>query len=131
MDKIALQEIERRYKNNGQHAEQVVRFTLTGIICKADNTPFDKATDCLQYQIKYGRATVCKGTDIKSYLQNDKASEYIYVSPDFKTAWIMNKTEWLDFCERFSEVTYESKKNGGGLKRKIKYASQKLLDYLG
>ena len=68
----------RQYKNNGQHMEQWTRFTLTGETAKADNLAHDKGADCLGYQIKSARATVCKGTDIRAYLATDMATEYIY-----------------------------------------------------
>ena len=51
------------YHNHGQNAEQSVRFTLTGE-AKADNVRYDLGADCLNYQIKSARATICKGDNL-------------------------------------------------------------------
>ena len=58
MEKITLKALERTYKNNGQHAEQVFRYTMCGKVCKADNR---EGADYQDIQIKSSRATVCKG----------------------------------------------------------------------
>ena len=63
------------YTNHGQNAEQSIRFALTGTIERADNLAHNLGTDCLTYQIKSARASVCKGTNIEEYLADDKASE--------------------------------------------------------
>ena len=80
MKKITLEQIERTYKNNGQHAEQIVRYTLTHKIQKADNR---EGCDIYDIQIKSSRATVCKGTDTDNYIDNDNANYYYYVNKDF------------------------------------------------
>jgi hypothetical protein len=126
MKKITLAEITRQYKNNGQHAEQVVRFTLTGEITKADNKAYNLASDCLNYQIKSARATVCKGCDLKAYLDADAASGYIYVMADFKTAYIMNRNEYEKFVYAFGTVTRESTKNGGATKIRLNHETNKM-----
>lgn len=131
MKKIALLPINRTYTNNGQHAEQVARYTLTGEICKADNKPFNTSTDCGIYQIKSARATVCKGLDIRAHVAKDKASAYIYVGADFTTAWIMSKEEYIAFCERFGQVTTDSKQNGGQIKIRLSKESKAMRAYLG
>ena len=76
MTTIELKELNRQYKNNGQHAEQVARYTLTGEVCKADNKPFTAGGDCGDIQIKSARATVCHGTDIKAHIAMDGANRY-------------------------------------------------------
>lgn len=43
---VQLKSIARTYKNNGQHAEQVARFTLTGKIEQADNKPCTAGGNC-------------------------------------------------------------------------------------
>ena len=117
------------YANHGQNAEQSIRKALTGEIAKADNVAQDKGTDCLGYQIKSARATVCKGTDIHAYLATDMATEYIYATAD-GTAYIMNRTEYIEFIEVFGTVTRESTRNGGGEKIRLKSESVALLAYL-
>lgn len=120
----------RRYSNNGQHAEQVARFTLTGEICKADNLRHDLGADCLNYQIKSARATVCKGTDLKAYLDRDAATAYIYVTADFKTAYIMSRAEYEEFVNEFGTVTRESSRNGGAEKIRLGHETTKMREWL-
>ena len=119
----------RQYKNNGQNAEQWVRFTLTGKTEKADNIAHNLGTDCLNYQIKSARATVCKGTNLTAYLAEEVATEFIYATQN-GIAYIMNKTEYLAFVEEFGTVTRESEKNGGSEKIRLKSESLALLAYL-
>ena len=121
--------IERRYANNGQHAEQVARFTLTGEIVKADNKPFTAGGDVLDIQIKSARASVCKGTSIEEYLADDKATEYIYGTKD-GIAYVMSKEEYIAFVKKFGTVTTESGKNGGVKKTRLKHETSAMLDYL-
>lgn len=127
MEKITLKPIERTYKNNGQHAEQVARFTLTGEIAKADNKAHDLASDCLNYQIKSARATVCKGTDLKAYLDTDASTAYIYVTANFENAYIMSRAEYEEFISEFGTVTRESTKNGGATKIRLGHETNKML----
>ena len=129
MEKITLTEIARQYTNNGQHAEQVVRFTLTGEIAKADNKAHNLEADCLNYQIKSARATVCKGTDLKTYLDTDAATAYIYVMADFKTAYVMSRNEYEKFVSIFGTVTRESTKNGGATKIRLSHETKKMLEW--
>lgn len=117
------------YANHGQNAEQSIRKALTGEITKADNLAHDKSADCLGYQIKSARATVCKGTDIRAYLATDCATEYIYGTND-GTAYIMSRTEYIEFVEVFGTVTRESSRNGGAEKIRLKSESVALLNYL-
>jgi hypothetical protein len=117
------------YANHGQNAEQSVRKALTGEVVKADNLAHNKGADCLGYQIKSARATVCKGTDIRAYLATDCATEYIYCTND-GTAYIMSRTEYIEFVEVFGTVTRESSRNGGATKIRLKSESVALLAYL-
>lgn len=119
----------RQYRNNGQHAEQWFRYTMTGEITKADNLEHDKGADCMGYQIKSARATVCKGTDLRAYLETDMATAYAYVTAQ-GTAYIMTKTEYIAFVEVFGTVTKESTKNGGAEKIRLKHETSALLTYL-
>ena len=118
----------RQYKNNGQNAEQWVRFTLTGKTEKADNIAHNLGTDCLNYQIKSARATVCKGTNLIAYINEEIATEFIYATQN-GIAYVMNKTEYLEFVTEFGTVTRESEKNGGTEKIRLKSESLALLAY--
>lgn len=122
--------IERTYKNNGQHAEQVARYTLTGEICKADNKPFYMGADCLDIQIKSARATICKGTDLMAHLTIDKADRYGYVTKDFDKMYIMTKAEYIDFVTEFGTITRDSKKNGGAEKIRLNKEGARMVAYL-
>ena len=92
------------YKNRGQQAERVFRYTNTGLLCKADNTPCTVSGDCGDVQVKSARATVCKGLDIESYIDTDKANSYAYITADYSIAYIMNPIEWITFVKAFSTI---------------------------
>ena len=129
MERIQMATIARAYVNAGQHAEQVFRFTMTGIISRADNRPATECGDCGDIQVKSARATVCKGTDIDKYLNADAAKRYAYVTADFKIAFIMSKTEWKQFVNKFGTVTRESAKNGGKEKIRLKAESKEMREW--
>lgn len=130
MEKITLaKNFSRQYKNNGQHLEQLFRFTLTGKVSKADNIAHDKGTDLFGYSIKSARATVCKGLDLVGYLATDKATEFVYITAT-ETAYIMNKSEYIEFCGLFGTITTESAKNGGREKIRLGHETKALLEWL-
>ena len=122
--------IQRTYTNNGQHAEQIFRYTLTGQICKADNTPSWVSGDCNDIQVKSARATICKGTNIAAHIEADAAKAYAYVTADFITAYIMTPVEWLTFTTTFGTVTRESQKNGGAEKTRLGKESKAMIEWL-
>lgn len=117
------------YKNHGQNTEQSIRHALTGRIEKADNIKHSVSADCLGYQIKAAKASVCKGTNIEKYLDEDKATGYIYGTRD-GIAYEMNRAEYTEFLIEFGYITRESKKNGGGEKIRLKDESKKMLQWL-
>lgn len=117
------------YSNHGQNAEQSIRYELTGKVEKADNLAHDKGADCMHYQIKSARATVCKGTDVIAYIEQDKATAYIYGTKD-GVAYVMTVTEYIEFIAVFGTVTRESSKNGGAEKIRLKSESTAMLKYL-
>ena len=117
------------YANHGQDAEQSFRFAVTGQLVKADNIAHTLGGDCLDMQIKSARATVCKGLDLKAYLDLDGAKRFVYVAND-GTAYIMSRAEYEQFCTEFATPTTESQKNGGGVKLRLKSESKALLEWL-
>lgn len=131
MEIIELKRLPKTYKNNGQHAEQVVKYTFTGKVYKADNTPFWIDADFMDIQIKSARATVCNTTDINNHLSHDKANRYGYVIKDFSKMVIMNKQEYLNFVLEFGSIERASQKNGGNLKIRLKSESKVMLEWLG
>ena len=122
--------IDRHYANNGQHAEQVARFTLTGEIVKADNKPFTAGADVLDIQIKSARATVCDGLDIRAHVALDVAKCYGYVTADFSKMYIMSPEEWIEFVEKFGTATTDSPKNGGRIKLRLSHESKAMRHWL-
>lgn len=130
MTTITLKALTRQYKNNGQHAEQVARYTLTGEICKADNKPFTAGGDCGDIQIKSARATICHGTDIKAHIAIDGANRYGYVNASFTEMYLMSADEWLEFASLFGTVTRESKANGGAVKMRLKAEGREMTEWL-
>lgn len=127
---LSLKNLERTYKNNGQHAEQVLRFTLTGEIIKADNLPAELGADIFDIQVKSARATICKGDDLNKYLELDAAKQYAYVNASFEKAYLMNKQEWKQFCETFGALDRESNKNGGGVKIRLGKETKEMMAWL-
>lgn len=117
------------YANHGQDAEQSFRFAITGQLAKADNLPHNLGGDCLDMQIKSARATVCKGLDLKAYLDMDGAKRFVYVT-NSGTAYIMSREEYEEFCTEFATPTTESQKNGGQAKLRLKSESEALLEWL-
>ena len=130
MTTINLPTIERMYKNNGQEAERIFRFAVSGELCKADNIRHDLGTDCGEYQVKSARATVCRGTDIEAYVATEVATKFAYVNADFTTAYIMNKDEYIAFATKFGTVTTESAKNGGHRKVRLKAEGTEMREWL-
>ena len=130
MTTITLAKLDRQYKNNGQEAERVFRYTLTGEIAKADNLRHDLGADCLNYQVKSARATVCRGRDLATYLAEDKATEFAYVLADFSKAVIMSREEYTEFVSLFGTVTRESTKNGGHEKIRLGHETEKMREWL-
>lgn len=122
-------EITSEYKNNGQRLEQIARFNLTGEVSKADNRKATECGDCLGFQIKSARATICKGTDIKAHLDSDAATAYIYVTAEL-IGYTMSKAEYLEFATEFATLTRESSKNGGAEKMRFKSESKAMLEWL-
>ena len=130
MTTIILATLDRQYKNNGQEAERIFRYTMTGEIAKADNLAHNLGADCLHYQVKSARATVCRGRDLATYLAEDKATEFAYVLADFSKAVIMSKEEYTEFVSLFGTVTRESAKNGGYEKIRLGHETDKMREWL-
>ena len=127
---IKLKPLKRTYKNNGQHAEQVVKFNLLGTIEKADNTPFYKSGDINNLQVKSARATVCKGLNLFEHLSQDKATSYGYVVKDFSKMFVMNRAEYIEFVTIFGTITRDSTKNGRAEKIRLKSESRAMIEWL-
>ena len=103
---------------------------MTGEIAKADNLAHNLGTDCLHYQVKSARTTICRGRDLLAYLAEDKATEFAYVCADFSKAYIMSKDEYVEFATKFGTVTCESSKNGGYEKIRLKAEGAEMREWL-
>ena len=130
MKKITLKKCPMVYKNNvGQQAQVTFIFNFTDKIVKADNIPHTVAADFNGIQIKSYHATVSRGTyDIDEYLKNDKATEFAYVTKDFKTAYIMSKIEYKILVDRFTEKDICS--TDGSPKLRLKRENKKMMSFL-
>lgn len=115
--------------NRGQAKEYAYRLQETGKALRADNRPHTEGGDLGDLQIKAARATVCKGLDLDSYLDADGAKAWVYIANDW-TAYTMDRTEWTAFVRAFGTVTYDSKKNGGGAKIRLKSEGREMTEWL-
>ena len=79
MTTITLTTIERTYSNNGQHAEQVLAYTLTHEIRKHDRVPFDKGSDIPEFKmsVKSSKASLMSG----NYCTKETKEEIIKFNP--------------------------------------------------
>ena len=128
MNKIELARIARYYKNNGQEAERVVRYTLTGRLEHADN---HEGADCMGYQIKTSKASICKGLDIRAHVAHDEATGYVYVLADLSTAYFMNADEYVAFIDLFAHADRDSNgKNHGNVKLRLKTENRAMREWL-
>lgn len=113
-----LAECERIYKNNGQHAEYRLAYTLTGEHRKADNRK--GGADVGIYQVKSFGATVCHGNNINAVLDEYADAERFAFVDNEKNVWYdMSKAEFLAFAKAFAVLTRDSEKNGGKEKYRL------------
>ena len=122
MKVVKLLPIKRQYKNNGQHAEQLADYALTGQIRKADRVPFDKGSDIpeLEASVKSARFTLAstlKGEtfeeQLEDYFSRTASKVAVYVSLQLETAFVMDMEEFRAFIETFCKLQRSSSKNGG------------------
>ena len=138
MTTITLATIERFYKNNGNHAEQVLAYTLTKEVRTHDHVAFDKGSDIPEFKmsVKSGGATLMSGNlchfekkeaIINEFFERTASELFAYVVGDFSTAYVMNCVEFAEFLAQFSNTCRESTQNGGKTKVQIYKESQKML----
>lgn len=141
MTTITMTTIERTYKNNGQHAEQALAYTLTHEIRKHDHVAYDKGSDIPEFHmsVKSSKASLMsakfcesenKSDIIAQFVTKSASTRFAYVVADFSKAYVMDGNEFAQFCELFSNTTRESSKNGGGVKVQIYAESAKMLRWL-
>lgn len=118
-------------KNNGQDLEQSARYYLTGEIVKADHVPFWVAGDCLNYQIKSAKATICTDCTLDEYLERSAAEMYLYCTLN-GDAYEMSPAQFREFVIQFSYASTSSKDSQGVRHAtiRLKGESQALLRWL-
>lgn len=140
MTYVNLTQIERIYKNHGQHCEQMFAYTITGEIRKHDNKRFDKASDIpeIDCSVKSEGFTLSqrlvgetKEEQIADFFNRSVSKVYAYVTKNFQTAVIMNKAEFEYFLREFCSITTASQKCGGMKVLKMRSESKAVRAYLG
>ena len=140
MKKITIEQLDRVYKNNGQHMEQCATFTYTGEIRQHDNVPYDKGSDIPEYHISVkssafslASAKLVKGDTVEEqlayYMEHTASEKILYVTENYD-GYEMSLTEFAEFVLTFGYITRESEKSGGGLKVRAKKESKKMLEWL-
>lgn len=137
---ITLTETFRNYKNFGQHAEQVLAYTLTGEIRKADKVPFYMGSDIPEYEmsVKSSKFSLMNGNACESqtfegiceeFFAKVVSKKFAYVTQDM-VAYVMNIEQFRQFVYLFCGLERESQKNGGRYKVKMRAESKKTLAWL-
>ena len=124
--------LERVYKNNGQHLEYCLR-AMFGQPTKADNRKggADLEIGGVGYQVKGFRATLCHGETLSNIeTEYAEADGFIFGDLETETAYIMSKAEFIQFATSFAEVTRESAKNGGKAKIRLNRKVEEQRAYL-
>lgn len=130
--------IERTYINNGQHLQQVVDYTLTGKIRKADNKPWQYESDIpeLLISVKSARATIASNLigetladKVNDYFDRVASVNWAYIAKD-GTIYIMNTIEFREFVMTFATLQRDSTKNGGRMKVRLPHETKKVIEWL-
>lgn len=132
--------IERTYKNHGMHAEQTLVHELTGEIRKHDRVAYNVGSDIPEFNmsVKSSGATLMSArfceSEIKEEILNQfftytASSSFAFVIDDLSMAYVMNKTEFMEFCTEFGYTSRESTKNGGGIKVQFYKQSKRMIKW--
>ena len=128
---LTLTETFRNYKNFGQHAEQVLAYTLTGEIRKADKVPFYMGSDIPEYEmsVKSSKFSLMNGNACESQTFEGICEEF-FAKVVSMVVYIMNIEQFRQFVYLFCGLERESQKNGGRYKVKMRAESKKTLAWL-
>lgn len=138
MTTIKALEINRTYTNNGQHSQQVVDFTLTGNIRKADNHKWDADSDIpeLNMSVKSPRFTLAyslegetKEEKINYYFSKVKSTSWAYITTE-GDIYIMNRVEFYEFLMLWTGLYKASSSNGGHYTVKQNHETNKIREWL-
>ena len=118
------------YKGNiGAHAEVHFVYEMTGRMAKLSNTK--GGADCLRWQVKSFRATVCNGADVNNILTEYATAErFAFVDSERGVWYDMSPAEFIEFARAFTETDKASPKNGGGEKLRLNRKLVKQREYL-
>lgn len=137
---VSLVQIDRTYKNHGQHCEQLLAYNVTGEIRTHDSKRFDKASDIpeLNCSVKSKGFTLSqklhgttKDEQIAEFFNRSVSEVYAYVTADCQTAVLMDKDEFRTFLIMFCSMTRASEKCGGMPILKMRSESKAVRAYLG
>lgn len=113
-------EMLNNYKNAGQNAEQSLAYALTGEIRKHDRVAFDKGSDIPEFEmsVKSSRFTLASNLQGETYeeMKADFFSRcaskvFAYVDKDGEV-YLMGRSTFEDFLDRFCVIGYSSSKHG-------------------
>lgn len=130
--------IERTYPNNGQHSQQVVDFTLTGSIRRADNHKWTEDSDIpeLNMSVKSDRFTLAyslegetKADKINYYFANVYSTSWAYITNEGQI-YIMNRIEFYEFLMAFTSLSTASSKNKSHQVVKLNHETKKVREWL-
>ena len=138
MTVIKATEITRTYTNNGQHKQQVVDYTLTGNIRKADNGKWDATSDIpeLNMSVKSDRFTLAyrlegetKEAKINDYFERVQSTSWAYINNE-NEIYIMNKIEFYAFLMAFTSLQKQCSKYVGHYTVKLYHETNKVREWL-
>ena len=92
MTAIICKTIDRTYANNGQHSQQMLDYTLTGQIRKADHLKWDKGSDIPEYAMSVKSARFTLATDLIGETLEDKVEDAV----DAVEAFVESKIEKVE-----------------------------------
>lgn len=130
--------IERTYKNNGQHSQQTVDFTLTGQLRKADNHKWNIESDIpeLNMSVKADRFTLASDLmgetldqKVNDYFNRTASTSWAYLTNEGQI-YIMNRIEFYMFLMLFCTLERDSTKNGGRVKVRFAHETAKVREWL-
>lgn len=105
------------YRNIGHRAQQNLVYHLFGELRKADRTPFDRGSDIPEYdmEVKSYHFTLASNLNGSTYeemkadfFNRCHSKRFAYVTRS-NMVYVMNRSEFSEFLDRFHEVDRSSK----------------------
>ena len=140
MKMIKVVEIERKYKNFGQHAEQALAYTLTGQLRTHDHVSFMNGSDIPEYEMSVKSAkfslmngNLCESQEfdgiVEEFFAKTASKCFAYVTQQME-CYVMDANEFRQFINLFCGVARESTKNGGRRKVQMRSESKRVIEWL-